>query len=546
MPSEQPKMPNLLIRAQNTILSAAFILFISSGANAILGLVKNRLLAGKFGVSEELALFYTADRIPNLIYSVLVVGALSTVFIPIFMEKLKKNRENAFAAASTLINFVLVFFAVLCVISWIFAPLIINVLGVGSFSPEFITLGAKIMRIMLLSQFLLVAGSLASSVLQSYKLFIIPAIAPLAYNLGMIGGILWFSEQYGILGPSYGTLVGAIFHFAIQLPFIKTTGFKWSCKLDIHGDVFKEMMRLAPPRVLSVILSNALATVNNSFAILISSASVVYLKFGLQLQAFPVTLFGASIAAASLPTLAAEYDDKDYSKFRKTFLTSFHQMMFLVLPASAVFLVLRIPIVRLVYGVDNFPWEATINTALVLGVFTLSIFPQSAIYLITRAFYALKDTATPVKVSLITIIINVILSVFFIRGLKWEVWSVAFSFVITSLLDMTLMLYLLGKKIGGLNIKTVVIPFMKTAFATLLMALTLYIPIKLLDYVIIDTTRTINLLLLTGIASFCGGITYLLFTMMLKVPEIDLFYKLIRKVKLSVANIGRTDVETLQ
>jgi putative peptidoglycan lipid II flippase len=539
-------MPNLLVKAQNTILSAAFILFVSSGLNAILGLVKNRMLAGRFGVSEDLALFYTADRIPNLIYSVLVVGALSTIFIPIFMDKYKQNHQEAFETASTLINFILVFFAILCIVTWIFAPLIITALGLGKFSHEHIVLGVQIMRVMLLSQFLLVMGSLVSSVLQSYRLFIVPAIAPLAYNLGMIMGIALFSDKMGILGPTYGTLLGALLHCLIQLPLIKSTGFTWFLMMDTKSSVFKEMMRLAPPRVLSVILSNALATINNSFAILISAASVVYLKFGMQLQSFPVILFGASIASASLPTLSAEYDDKDMSKFCQTFLTSFHQMMFLVLPASAVFLVLRVPIVRLVYGVSNFPWEATLSTATVLGVFTLSIFPQSAIYLTTRAFYAIRDTTTPVRISLLTIVLNVMLSVFFIKVLHWEVWSVALSYVVTSLLDMILMMYFLGRTVGGFTVQSVIIPFAKTALAALLMALTLYIPIKLLDQVIIDTTRTLNLLALTGIATLSGAITYLLFTMMLSVPEIDLFYKLIRKVRLSVTGIGQTEVTPLQ
>lgn len=539
-------MQNLLVKAQNTILSAAFVLFVSSGANAALGLIKNRLLASKFGVSENLAIFYTADRIPNLVYSILVVGALSTIFIPIFTDELKRNKERAYAVASTLINTMLLFFALLCIVSWIFSTNIIAALGVGQFNTQQILLGAQIMQIMLFSQLLLVAGSLVSSVLQSYKLFIVPALAPLAYNVGMVIGIIFLSGRYGIMGPAYGTLIGAMLHFAIQLPFLSISGFKYSLKLETENKVFEQIIKLAPPRVLSVLITNGLATINNSFAILISAASVVYLKFGTQLETFPVTLFGASIAAASLPTLSSEYDENNVSKFKQTFLTSYYQMMFLVLPASTAFLILRVPIVRLVYGVSSFPWSATVNTATILGVFTFSIFPQSAIYLITRAFYAIKDTATPVKVSLVTIFINIALSLFFIRIMHWGVWSVALSYVLTSNLDMSLMLYYLGKKLGGFSFESLTLPTAKINLAAFLMSLTLYFPIKLMDKVIFDTTHTFNLILLTGIATLSGGITYLILTHLLKIPEVELFYKLLRKINVRKAKVQKTDIEALQ
>jgi len=538
-------MKSIFTRTQNTILSAAFVLFVSSGVSAILGIFKNRLLAAKFGVSDELAVFYTADRIPGLVYSVLVVGALSTIFIPVFAEELKKNKEKAFLTASTLINTVFLFFLFFSTLIWLFSEQIINLLSVGKFTHEQVVLGALLMKYMLFAQMLLVAGSLASSVLQSFKQFLMPALAPVAYNVGMIAGIYFFSSRYGILAPAIGALIGSAAHFLIQIPFLMRTGFRLSLGIDFKNRSFNQVAGLAPPRIASVLITNLLATINNSLAILISSAAVIYLKFGIQLQTFPVTLFGASIAAASLPTLSSESDEHNLTQFKKTFLTSFHQMMFLVLPASVILLVLRIPVVRLVYGVANFPWEATVNTGLVLGVLTLSIFPQSANYLISRAFYALKDTSTPVKISAVTIVINVVLSLFFINTLKWGVWAVAVSYAVTSALDTLLMLIALSHKVSGLKLRDLVMPFMKMALAAALMGITLYLPIKLLDQVIFDTTKTLNLIFLTGIAGFCGLATYFLFTKMLNIPEVELFYKLIRKLDLRETKVS-PPTESLQ
>ncbi|OGC77669.1 murein biosynthesis integral membrane protein MurJ, partial [candidate division WWE3 bacterium RIFOXYD1_FULL_39_9] len=494
------KLTAFLMDTQNTILSAALVLAISSGINAVLGVVKNRFFASEFGVSQELAVFYTADKIPNLVYSILIVGAISTVFIPVFTDLLKKDKQKAFETASTIINTTFVFFLVISTFIFIYAEPIINLLALGKFPSSDVTLGANLMRVMLISQMILVTGSLITSVLQSFKYFIAPAIAPVAYNIGMIIGILFLSDKYGIYGPAYGTILGATFHLLIQLPYIKRTGFVQSMSFNFHAKGLKEMSRLIPPRLVSVLISNLLGTVNNSLAILISTSSVIFLKFAIQLQSFPIMLFGASIATASLPTLSAENDEKDREKFKKTFITSFHQMMYLVLPLSVILMILRIPVVRLVYGVSNFPWEATVKTAYVLAFFSFSVFSQSANYLITRAFYALKDTTTPVKISAATILLNVGMSLLFVLGFGWGVWSVAFSFSVTSLIDMVLLMYMLSRKLGGFRPETILVPFTKISYASVLMGIGLYVPLKLLDRVVFDTSRTLNLFVLTAVA----------------------------------------------
>lgn len=537
------KINGFLFKTQNTILSAAVILGVASGVSAVLGLVKTRLLASYFGVSKELAIFYTADKIPNLIYSILIVGAVSTVFIPIFTSLLKKDKEDALKVASSIINTTVIFFILIGAVIFAFSPQIINLLSVGTFSQSEITLGSNLMRIMLVSQIFLVAGSLSTSVLQSFKYFTIPALAPIFYNIGMIVGIVFLSEKLGIYGPAVGVALGSVFHFLIQLPVLKKSGFKFSPSMDFSNKDFRKIFSLVPPRIVSVLIVNLVQTINNSLAILISAPSVIYLKFADQLQTFPVSLFGISMAAASLPTLSSQSAPEERDRFKETFLISLHQTMYLVMPLSAILLVLRVPAIRLVYGVSNFPWEATIRTAQTLAFFSISIFSQSANYLITRAFYALKDTSTPVRISIITAIINVCISVFFVSTLKLGVWSVALSYTLTSLLDMFLLIIFLDKKVEGFNKEKLFIPFTKISFATALTGIMLYIPMKLLDKFVFDTTRTINLIALTAVAGLVGMATYLLITYLLKVEEIQLFYKLLRKLRISKDEIKSEAVD---
>jgi putative peptidoglycan lipid II flippase len=533
------RINGFLFKTQNTILSAAFILSVASGLSAVLGLIKTRLLASHFGVSRELAIFYTADKIPNLIYSIIIVGAVSTVFIPVFTGLLDREKERANEIASSIINTTLLIFVTLTIVMFFMSPKLINLLAVGKFSNDEIKLGSNLMRIMLFSQILLVSGSLTTSILQSFKYFIIPALAPVFYNLGMIVGIVFLSDKYGIYGPVAGVVVGSFLHLGIQLPLLKKSAFKYSLNLNLKESGNKKMFSLVPPRIASVLISNVIQTINNSLAIVISASSVIYLKFSDQLQTLPVSLFGMSMASASLPTLSYQSGNSNKEKFKNTFLTSIHQMMYLVMPLSVILLILRVPAVRLVYGVSNFPWEATIRTAQTLAFFSLSIFSQSANYLITRAFYALKDTLTPVIVTTVTAIINVTLSITFIKFFQLGVWSIALSYTVTSLIDMFVLMFLLNKKVGGFDKEKLFIPFTKIGLATASMGIMLYIPMKLLDQFIFDTTRTVNLLAVTITAGLIGMGTYVFLTDIFKVKEIEILKKFVKKLPLSKREIAK-------
>ncbi len=527
------KYRNLINKTQKTILSAASIIAVASGVNAILGFAKGRLLATFFGDSIELAIFYTADRIPDLLYSVLVVGALSTVFIPVFTSLYKRDKNRAWETASSLINIAVVFFLGFSTLIFIFAPSVLRLLSVGKFSAEEVDLGVKLMRIMLGAQLVLVASSFLTSILQSFKYFFVPALAPIAYNLGFISGTVFLSSRFGIFGPALGVSIGALLHLAIQIPMMRKVNLKFSMfSFSFHKNGTREIFQLMPARVGSVLINNLILIINNSLAILISASAVVHLKFANQLQFFPVNIFGLSIAHASLPTLSEESDEKELGKFKRTFITSFHQMMFLVIPASVILLVLRVPVVRIVYGAATFPWEATVKTSYALAFFSLSIFAQGGIYLISRAFYALRDTKTPVRVSAATLVINVLLSLYFVKILELGVWSIAFSFSITSVLTFLILFLQFKRKVGELAFEEIVKPFTKISYAAIFMGAGLYLPLKLLDQFVFDTTHVIPLLILTVIATAVGTATYLVITWLFKVEEIELFYRLLRKLKL--------------
>ncbi len=522
-----------LMRTQQTILSAAFVIAFTYGISAILSLVRSRLLASFFGTSDALAVFYTADKIPSFIYSLLVVGTISTVFIPVFTNIRKRNIEDAWHTASSMINISVLVFGFLGILVYIFAPSLIRLLSVWKFTQAQVDLGASLMRVMILAQLILIVSSFITSLLQSFKYFILPALAPVLYNLGMIGGIVFLVPRYGIYGPAYGVVIGAILHILVQLLLVKKISFNYKLLLDFKDKGIREIFSLMPSRIFGSALVQISSIINNSLAILVSTSSVVIFRFADQLQSFPVNLFGASIALAALPTLSFEADEADKANFKKTFLTSFHQMLFLAIPAGVVLLILRVPLVRLVFGAANFPWEATVKTSYTLAFFSISVVAQSAVYLLTRAFFALKDTSTPVKVNLFTILFSTLLSLFFVEELKLGVWAVAFSYSIAATLDVLFLLFLLGKKVGGWEWKALLKPFVKISYSAVFMGAALYVPLKILDQVVFDTTRTLPLIILTLIVVIAGIISYLFFTWLFKVEEIELFYRLLKRLNLS-------------
>jgi putative peptidoglycan lipid II flippase len=253
----------------------------------------------------------------------------------------------------------------------------------------------------------------------------------------------------------------------------------------------------------------------------------------------PVALIGQAIAQAAFPVLAREREKLE--DFKVTFLSSFHQMFYLILPISALILILRIPIVRLVFGAPKLDWPATVLTGRTLAFFALSIFAQALATLIYRAFYALHDTKTPLIVGAITTIFMIALGGGFIFIYHGSVITIALAYTIANICNFIVLFLLLEKKVGGFNKMSLFISLLKTSVSTGCMAVALYVPIKLLDRLVFDTTHTINLLVLTGISSLIGLSLYLFLTWLFDVKEAETFLILFRRVGNWREILGKTD-----
>ncbi|OGH02966.1 MAG: murein biosynthesis integral membrane protein MurJ [Candidatus Levybacteria bacterium RIFCSPHIGHO2_01_FULL_37_17] len=534
MPTEFfKKSLGLLLKRQNNILSAAVVIMGTIIFSQILGLVRQRLLVSIFGASDTLGIYLVSTRIPEFLFQLIIAGALTSAFIPVFSDYLAKDKEEeAKKIASTLLFLSLIIFSAISVILIIFAKEISSIVAPG-FSVAQIELMANLTRIIILGEIIFIAGSFFSAILQSYNHFFIPGIASALYNFGIILGIILLYRFFGIYSAAYGVILGALIFVLAQVPTIRSLGFGFRPNLSLESvrnsavwDVFK----LIWPRTLSIAVFQlgSLVTVTLVSFLQNPGRNYVIYDYAQTLAFAPVALFGQAIAQASFPVLSKEKDNPQH--FKLTFMTSFNQLLYLILPISVLLLVLRIPIVRLIYGASQFDWEATVLTGRTLSFFAISLFAQALVYLVSRGFYALHDTKTPLIIGTISTFFMIILASVLIFYYNLGVESIALAYSVGSILNFVIMFVFLDIKIGGFPKKEFIISTTKILLATFFTAFALYIPIKLLDQLVFDTTRTVNLILLTGISSFAGLSLYLFLTWLFNVKEATMFVLLFRKI----------------
>jgi len=524
------KSLKILLQKQTNIISAAFVIMFTIVFSQVLGLIRQRLLVSIFGASNILGVYLASSKLPDFLFQLIIAGALSSAFIPVFSDFLgKERREEAYKMASTLLALGLIIFSVLSLFLFIFAQPFSKLMAPG-FSAGQIDLMAALMRIIIAGELLFIIGTFLSAILQSYSHFFIPGIAAALYNLGIIISIIFLAPYLGIFSAAYGVIFGALIFILVQLPLVRKMGFSFKPTFSIKTNGVIEVFKLMWPRTISIAIFQLGTIITVTLVSFLPDPGRNYVIFDYaQTLAFaPVVLFGQAIGQAAFPVLARERNRME--NFKATFITSFNQMIYLVLPISVLLLVLRIPVVRLLFGAGQFDWKATVLTGRTLAFFSISIFAQALVYLISRGFYALHDTKTPLIVGTLTTLTTIGLGALFIFYYHFGIVSIAIAYSISSIINTIILFIFLDRKTGGFNRIPLLISLAKIFTATFFTGFALYVPIKLLDQLVFDTTKTINLLLLTGISSFVGLSLYLFLTWVFNVSEAKTFVLLFKKV----------------
>ncbi|HWA52232.1 MAG TPA: murein biosynthesis integral membrane protein MurJ [Patescibacteria group bacterium] len=524
------KSKKIFLSEQTSILSAANVIMVMTFSSLILGLLQKRVILTFFD-QDQFSLFSAAFRLPDLVFSVLVYGMFASAFIPIFTKLLRRGNKEAWETASRTVNICLISFAFFAILIGIFADQFYSLIAPGYTGAE-IHLIANLARVMFFAQGIFVISYVLTSVLESLRRFLIPALAPVFYNLGLIIGTVLLHKQLGLMAPAVGVVLGALTHFLIQLPLAYQLGFRFGKNIKPNDGV-KDIAKLAAPRLVDLGFQQIADTVVLYFASLISVASYGYFTLANSLQAAPVRLFGTSLAKAALPTLTRE--NENLPKFRDILFRTIYQMFFLVAPVVTLLIVLRIPIVRILFGTYKFDWDATVETGMVLTGFSVGIVFQTFVPMLARGFYALHDTQTPVIISVIGDSFVIVSSIFLVSSLHMSSWALGFAYSIGAFIETIILLIVLKRKIKNFSLVKVILPLSKTFFACIVSGGVMYYLLKFFDKwdpikiarpiafqtLVIDTRYTLNLIVLTGLVAIIGMVIYIVLSFVLKSQELN-------------------------
>jgi len=518
---------SLIFFQQKTIFSSAILIAIAIIIARFFGFLRFRVLASYFP-KEQLDIFFASFRIPDIIFEILVTGLLTSSLIPIFI-KYKDNQKELKENISSIINLIILILLLIILIIFIFLKKIIFIITPG-FSPWQVDQITFFSSIILFGQLpFLILGNFLTGISQANKIFFLPSLAPIFYNLPIIITTI-FLHHIGLMAPIIGVVLGGLTFFLIQLPLLFYNGFTYQRVFRINAAV-KEFFQMAVPRIFTVIISQIDATIDLILATFLKAGSYTAFYFAQHLQLLPVSVIGIAWGQASLPYLSDLAKEKKEIELRRIVEETILSLIFLSLPFSIFFIFGRTPIVRLFFGGEKFDWEATVLTAKTLSYFALGLPFHTLHYFLTRCFYAFLDAKTPFFIGLFSIIINTSFSIFFIFFLKLPVFALALSFSIAIILNTSFLFLFLTKKIKSINYSYLLSEILKIFTASVIASLPSYLFLKVADTWIFNTRYTINVFFLLFSVALIYLFWYIFFSWVLEVKQFYLFTKLIRKAK---------------
>jgi putative peptidoglycan lipid II flippase len=453
---------------------AAFVL------NTIVGLARQVIVLNAFGTSGEMDAFIAANRVSETLFTLVAGGALASAFIPTFTSLLvKDDQRGAWKLASAIANLILLVLTLTALLAAILAPWIVRYILAPGFAanPAQEALTVDLMRLMLPSAVLFGLSGLAIGILNSKQVFFLPALAPMMYQLGMIFGVLVLSERMGIFGLAWGVLLGSALYLLIQLPALLRLGGQYFPILGLKLPAVREVGRLMVPRLIGLAFVQLNFWVNISLATRISQGSATAVYFAFTLMLMPQAVIAQSIAIAALPTFSAQFAQNKLEDMRSSLASSLRSVMLLSIPATLGLIILRQPLIELLYQRGEFTALSTQLVAWALLWYAVGLVAHSVVEIMVRAFYAMHDTKTPVIIGILAMSLNIVFSILFTAAFSRMGWmphgGLALANSLATMLEMVALLYMMRGRLKGLEGRRVMIGFGQAAIATFVMALVL-------------------------------------------------------------------------
>lgn len=482
------------------------------------GLAREMMIGARFGTSADLDAYLAAFRLPDLLFQLVAGGALGSAFIPVFTGCLARRELNgAWRLFSAITNLVLVLMTALAGLMALLAPWLVRTLLAPGFTLAQQALTADLMRWMLLSTVIFGFSGIVMGVLNSFQHFLLPALAPVLYNVSIIAGAWLLAPKLGVYGLVLGVVVGAALHLDVQLFGLWRYGARYQVTLGLYDPHVRTVGRLMAPRVLGLAAVQVNFWVNTLLASALPAGSLSALNYAWLLMLLPQGIVAQGVATAAFPTFAALEAQGRRSDLRRTLSDTLRGVLFLAIPAMAGLFVWRMPLIRLLLERGEFTARSTALTAAALAFYALGLVSHSVVEIVARAFYALHDTRTPVGVGLAAMLGNVLLSL----GLRGPLGhaGLALANTIATTIEMTMLVWLLSRRLGGLEWPRLTMTAVKSMIAAVLMALPLAWA---------ATQWRTGPIVLVGVAGLAaGGAFYLAAGALLRMPELTLVRRLL-------------------
>lgn len=408
------KIKNLLQVEIRGLHQAAYVLGAFSVLSQVFALIRDRLLASTFGAGIELDMYYSAFRLPDVLFVVLVTLTSVSILIPHIIEK-SSNKKELERYFNSIFTFVSASSLVLFAVAWFATPYFLELIVPEIYAAKSIEL-VLMTRILLLQPLLLSFSGFFGSFAQAKKKFLAYATSPIMYNLGIIIGVVFLYPVYGLLGLIYGVVLGAMLHIGILLPVVAKDYFPKFSK--VYFKDIRDLVLHSIPRTFSMLSGQIQLIFMTFFAGMLAAGSISIFNLSYNLQSVPMAIIGVSYSLAAFPSLALLFQEKKMQEFYELLSRAMRHVFFWSLPVVACFIILRAQIVRVILGSGNFEWNETILVAAALAIFTLSLVAQSASQVLIRSFYAMGKTKYPFICAFSSILIALgILSVLFIPNL---------------------------------------------------------------------------------------------------------------------------------
>ena len=515
------------------VIRAAAFLMIVQVLSRILGYLRDVLLLNMFGQGYATDAYNAAFSIPDFLYTVLIGGAISCAFIPVFSSYIaQKNEEAAWRTCSIFTSWALMFLVAFEIAAFLFAPGLMRLLtdfGAGQLAlPVFLT------RLTLIQCFFMALSAISTGVLQSYQHFTWPALGALFYNIAIIFGGIFLCGPiearwpgYGVAGFSVGVVVGSVITLLVQVPMLKKVGFRWFFSLDTHDPGLRQLIKLIIPVLIGLSVAQINLFVTQKLATGLEPGVYTALRTANRFMQLPLGIFATAIATAIFPTMTAQAAVNEMDEMKQSLSLGVRTTLLVILPSAVGLALLARPVIRLLFEFSgNFTAADTRIAATALVFYAIGLAGYAATQILIRGFYAIKNTVLPVSISIAAIVINIVFSLLLVGPLDYIGLALAYS--IAGLAQCGLLVVFLRRKIGRIDLRRIAGSVLRALIACAVMAAGIVLVLWGSNQ-LLDIGNKLFQLLQVGLACLAGVGLFLLAARRMKMPEMELVMELFGK-----------------